>query len=665
MKGNPCLIGFNAFLRPIKSCHSTALGSLLAVMAMSVSADPFSGTMVYLDKLNWNGSVHHSPGAPAKVGGWARGPTIAYSHEAIVKFDLSAVSGTLQFAKVRVHVTGGVTGVYSNVTAFDANQGAWSPSTVTYDTFCNGQTGCVSWTSALGNVDMNAAQPGWYEIEGTVLLAKVQQWVNTPSSNNGLILSGNFYTHEYYVDVDQVELVVNTELPSANPYAEWPRHGPVALNTSPTGANVTTTVQNFPLLLRLDAQNFNFDEAKVDGSDLRLSRILPDGSEVKLPVQIERWDKAAKKAEVWVMVDEILGNDNHQSLTMHWGHSSPPPDALPPVFSSSNGFVALYHLNESPGGAAGGYKDATSNGYHATGLGGVGATTGQVGQGQGFDGVNDYLTLPTLPNSPQTTVSAWYRMTAPLKANAAVVSNKYWSDGVVHFKNNNGTLIAAPKSGTNAQVTGQAVATWYHATYTYTRAGALNLYVNGVLAATSTAPNFDWLGTNLEIGHENSNYSSGGSFFSGALDEARIENLARSAEWIKLSYENQRTDQRLVRTVSQHFPRAGGRVYGSINMNGYTVDNVSMVETKKISVPTPDYVFDPEYRLPSLASTEQHIQDHRHLPGIPSANEMERSGMDVGAMNLMILKQVEHLHLYLLDHDKRLRKLEERKSSKP
>jgi hypothetical protein len=204
-------------------------------------------------------------------------------------------------------------------------------------------------------------------------------------------------------------------------------------------------------------------------------------------------------------------------------------------------------MEESPGGAAGGYKDATPGGFNATGIGGIPAnssTPGKIGNAQYFDGQTDYLDLPDLPNSSQATVSAWFKMNS-LKAHSAILSNGLWTPGVVHFKDNNGTLQSDATTGNNT-FAGQTINNWYYGTYTYNKNGSLKLYINGLPVVTGTAPNNDWLGTTLEIGHEGDNYSTGVRFFHGVLDEARVDKTVRSDSWIKLCYENQKANQTLV-----------------------------------------------------------------------------------------------------------------------
>jgi len=68
----------------------------------------------------------------------------------------------------------------------------------------------------------------------------------------------------------------------------------------------------------------------------------------------------------------------------------------------------------------------------------------------------------------------------------------------------------------------------------------------------------------------------------------------------------------------------------------------------------PDYVFKPEYQLPSLSETEQFINENGHLPEIPKANEIESDGIPLGKMNTLLLKKIEELTLHLIEKDKEI-----------
>lgn len=72
----------------------------------------------------------------------------------------------------------------------------------------------------------------------------------------------------------------------------------------------------------------------------------------------------------------------------------------------------------------------------------------------------------------------------------------------------------------------------------------------------------------------------------------------------------------------------------------------------------PDYVFQKSYRLPSLKELEQFIQLNKHLPGVPSANEVEKDGLDMGESQAVLLKKIEELTLYIIELNKRILELE-------
>lgn len=68
----------------------------------------------------------------------------------------------------------------------------------------------------------------------------------------------------------------------------------------------------------------------------------------------------------------------------------------------------------------------------------------------------------------------------------------------------------------------------------------------------------------------------------------------------------------------------------------------------------PDYVFADEYKLPSLKEVESFIQLNRHLPGIASAKEIEKSGLGVGDMQKRMMEKIEELTLYIIQQQKEI-----------
>lgn len=72
----------------------------------------------------------------------------------------------------------------------------------------------------------------------------------------------------------------------------------------------------------------------------------------------------------------------------------------------------------------------------------------------------------------------------------------------------------------------------------------------------------------------------------------------------------------------------------------------------------PDYVFEPGYELMPLGKLRAHIAQHKRLPNMPSADEVERNGVDLGEMNRLLVEKVEELTLYVLDLEERLKAVE-------
>lgn len=68
-----------------------------------------------------------------------------------------------------------------------------------------------------------------------------------------------------------------------------------------------------------------------------------------------------------------------------------------------------------------------------------------------------------------------------------------------------------------------------------------------------------------------------------------------------------------------------------------------------LSIPGPDYVFEKTYALPSLDSVKIYIDQNKHLPDVPPACEMEQNGIKLGDMNMLLLKKVEELTLYMIE----------------
>jgi hypothetical protein len=71
----------------------------------------------------------------------------------------------------------------------------------------------------------------------------------------------------------------------------------------------------------------------------------------------------------------------------------------------------------------------------------------------------------------------------------------------------------------------------------------------------------------------------------------------------------------------------------------------------------PDYVFNNQYKLRGLNEVEDFIKKNNHLPGIPSAKEVESNGVNVGEMQKLQMEKIEELTLYIIELKKEIEKL--------
>lgn len=62
----------------------------------------------------------------------------------------------------------------------------------------------------------------------------------------------------------------------------------------------------------------------------------------------------------------------------------------------------------------------------------------------------------------------------------------------------------------------------------------------------------------------------------------------------------------------------------------------------------PDYVFEPDYAMPSLKEVDAFVKRNRHLPGVPSQQTVAERGIEVGNMQAVLLEKVEELTLYTI-----------------
>jgi hypothetical protein len=279
-----------------------------------------------------------------------------------------------------------------------------------------------------------------------------------------------------------------------------------------------------------------------------------------LEYEIERFDRANNFLDVWVRVPAVSGNSSGDYILMYYDDkvNYAVADRQNPagVFNSSNGYVAVWHMNQDPAGGAGSIKDTTSNANNGTPGGSMGSgnlVNGIIGKGIDFDGVDDVIDCgsgATLSTS-DFSIELWGFYDSTTYAWRGIVGRTGGSNQVDWgFDMNSNSRFRYWYDSTN-QTTGTVVPaqTWFQATYVceytlWTSYG--DFYLNGALVNTRT---FNMVGEpsayTFKIGK---NWDPS---WLGTIDEVRVSNTLRDANWVKLSYENQKAAQSLI-TITIH-----------------------------------------------------------------------------------------------------------------
>jgi hypothetical protein len=73
-----------------------------------------------------------------------------------------------------------------------------------------------------------------------------------------------------------------------------------------------------------------------------------------------------------------------------------------------------------------------------------------------------------------------------------------------------------------------------------------------------------------------------------------------------------------------------------------------------------DYVFDKKYKLMSVDDLDKFVKKNKHLPNIPTADDVKNDGIDLGDMDAKILAKIEELSLYIIDQQKQIDELKKK-----
>jgi len=260
-------------------------------------------------------------------------------------------------------------------------------------------------------------------------------------------------------------------------------------------------------------------------------RVIDDDGVSVLSHEVEVW--TASERLVWVRIPRIDGSSDSDHVWLYWASAG--AASVEDVSGTwDNDYFGVWHLHDDE-------DDSTSNDLHGVPEGGVTQGEGVLGDARHFDGVDDFVRIPhqgKLNEHNEFTLSAWVWADDWNSAWATVFAkgNSTWR---LHRFDQADTFSAGwTENGTfhdEAAAGPYDTSRWYHLHATFDRgADEVFLYVDGVEVASG--PMLDSTDINSIDASIGENLEAPGRFWEGRIDEVRLENPPRSAQWIEAEH---------------------------------------------------------------------------------------------------------------------------------
>ena len=324
----------------------------------------------------------------------------------------------------------------------------------------------------------------------------------------------------------------------------WAYRIKLTFDNSASGENLI----DFPVMVNLAGAGSDFwTHVATDYRDLRF---IDDDATTELYFEIEYWNYGDQEASVWVQVPQIDAGSTTDFIYVYYGNAGASEStyhSAADVWDSN--FMMVQHLEETSGTVT----DSTSQDNDGTPNGGVTQdATGKIAGGDDFDGSDDYISISDADSLDFGTGSFSYMFWLYSEA----TSTQYV------FDKKGGTLgqtpagyklgistdptkcfsVALADGSTNVRIdTGDHASwggsVWAMFTVVVDRTQQkMFVYVNGDEITKSAG-----IGSVVDVSNSldlivGKRQDTGANYFNGKLDEIRVSDTARSADWVKASY---------------------------------------------------------------------------------------------------------------------------------
>lgn len=292
----------------------------------------------------------------------------------------------------------------------------------------------------------------------------------------------------------------------------------------------TADLTDFPVLVKLtDGVNFTAAHALASGNDIRFTS--DDGTTLLKYEREYHTDAGSGTSYYWVKIPTVY-YDADTTFYLYYGNAGAADGADPTNVWDGN-FSYVLHMSDLTTSSL---DDSTANNRDGTKAGAnapIESSTAQIYESQLFDESADYFNV-TRDITDYYTIEMWVNPSVPASnypSLSSATTNKYCAN--IYFNDVNNNLNGVSHNANNAVTTANTVAegSWYYVAYSVNDK-VNKIYLNANAAVSSTEANSP----------ENDNVHTFGRrdtterYYKGYIDELRVSESIRAAEWVKASY---------------------------------------------------------------------------------------------------------------------------------
>jgi RHS repeat-associated protein len=317
----------------------------------------------------------------------------------------------------------------------------------------------------------------------------------------------------------------------------------ITMNHSLVGPN--TDQVNFPALLSMtysDLKTTSNGGSVTNSNGFDIVFTLDAAGTIVLPFEQESYGATTGAITYWVQIP-VLSHTTDTVIYTFYGNPSITTDQSNKAALWDSNYLTVWHMSDfGLDQVTDSTKVNNGSSQKATDLV---STTGKIGKAFSFDGSTEYIISGSYGIPPSSvTLEAWVQPTSTAgtvfsELGQGVVMTGYHSSAL-EVETNNSVKACVWNSSPICVVAGSGITynNWHHVVMEY-NGSTLTGFVDGVQGASTSATASNPATLFYGVGNTEGSNGGNGHMFSGAIDEVRVSQTVRSADWIKTEYNNQ------------------------------------------------------------------------------------------------------------------------------